>query len=84
MAERPSETLARVAAARLPLLLIVASDTVATDHGRRALERFRSEVASAEIVELDSGHDLLADAPEKTIDLVARFLTATASRRSPG
>lgn len=57
----------------MPTVLVVASETVATDHGRRARERFRSEVPSAEVVELDSGHDLLADAPEETTDVVAKL-----------
>ena len=73
VAERPSETLLPLASARVPVLLVVASDTVATEHGRRALERFRSAVPAAEVCELDSGHDLLADAPRETIAAVAAF-----------
>ena len=74
IAERPSRTLPQVGSAGVPTLLVVASDTVATEHGRAALERFRSEIPAAETVELDSGHDLLADAPEETLAVVATFL----------
>lgn len=78
MAERPSSTLGRLAALELPVLLVVASDTVATEHGQRALERFRRAVPAAEVLQLESSHDLLADAPAETIAAIASFLPPVA------
>ena len=72
--EPPSPTLERLGRLDLPILLVVASDTVGTEHGRRALERFRTEVPHAKVVELDSGHDLLADRPDETISAVGGWL----------
>ncbi len=63
-----------LAASTLPILLIVASDTIGTEHGRRALERFRGAVPAADVVEADSGHDVLADAPRETIAAISSFL----------
>jgi pimeloyl-ACP methyl ester carboxylesterase len=70
--EQPSSTHAALGASDLPILLVVATrnDTAAE------LERFRAAVPHAEIRTVDSGHDLLADAPEETIPLVADFLAA--------
>lgn len=74
IAERPSATLERLGRLDLPILLLVAADTIRTEHGRRALERFRAAVPAAEVEELDSGHDVFADAPARTIGVIAAFL----------
>ncbi len=73
MVEPPSATLESLEKLEVPILLVVASDTISTEHGRRALERFRSAVPDAEVVEVDSGHDLLADAPEDTLAVLDRW-----------
>ena len=72
--ERPSGTLPALGRLDAPTLLVTASDTIAQDGAQRALERFRTAVPHAEVHELESGHDLLADAPEETIDLVGSWL----------
>jgi hypothetical protein len=51
-------------------VIATANDTTAE------IERFRAAVPQAEVRRVDSGHDLLADAPEETIRLVADFLLA--------
>lgn len=81
--EPPSATVGRLAALDLPILVVAATATLAA-HGKPALERFRAAVPRAEVVVVDSGHDLLADAPEETIRLVGEWLRAGAgSRKSP-
>ena len=74
IAERPSATVDRLGRLELPILLVVASDTVGTEYGAAALERFRAAVPTAEVVELDSGHDLLADKPRETISALGGWL----------
>jgi pimeloyl-ACP methyl ester carboxylesterase len=68
--EQPSSTHATLGSGDLPVLLVIATenDTAAE------VERFRAAVPGAEVRRVDSGHDLLADAPEETIRLVADFL----------
>ena len=73
--EPPSSTLATLATLELPILLLVASDTIGQEWGRRALERFRAAVPRAEVLTVDSGHDLLADAPDETIRAVGEWLS---------
>lgn len=53
-----------------PILLVVASGNDTASE----VERFRRSVPHAEIRRIDSGHDLLADAPEETIALVSEWL----------
>ena len=74
MVEQPSLTLPELGRLELPVLLVASTGTVGTDWGRAALERFREHVPSADVLELDSGHDLLADAFEETISAVASWL----------
>jgi pimeloyl-ACP methyl ester carboxylesterase len=69
--ERPSAALGAV---RCPLLLVVASETVA-QLGEKPLERFRAAVPRAEVITIDSSHDVLADALEPTLDAVGGFVT---------
>jgi pimeloyl-ACP methyl ester carboxylesterase len=73
--EQPSSTHAALGATDLPILLVLASgnDTAAE------VERFRAAVPHAELTSVDSSHDLLADAPEETIALVAGWLDAVAT-----
>jgi pimeloyl-ACP methyl ester carboxylesterase len=68
--EQPSSTHPALGRTDVPILLVTASrnDTAAD------VERFRAAVPQAELRIVDSGHDLLADAPEQTIALVARWL----------
>jgi pimeloyl-ACP methyl ester carboxylesterase len=81
--EPPSEKLAALSAANVPVLLVVASAT--TERlGPRPLERFRARVPRGEIVTLESPHDVVRYAPVETFAALAAFLSATAaSRRSP-
>ena len=72
--EPPSAVLAEI---RCPVLLVTASDTVA-NLGERPLERFRAAVPHAEVVQLDSSHDVLADALEPTLDAVGDFVVRNA------
>ena len=83
MAEPPSKTLEELGRLVLPILLAVASDTIGTNHGWKALERFRRAVPRARVEEVDSGHDLLSDAPEETISIIGRFLAGMAPRAIP-
>jgi pimeloyl-ACP methyl ester carboxylesterase len=58
------------ASLRVPVLLVVASDN--EDH--EALERFRIALPQATVHVVDSGHDVVEDAPEATVRLVAGWL----------
>jgi pimeloyl-ACP methyl ester carboxylesterase len=71
--ERPSETLPRLGETGLPVLLVVATATLAS-LGEGPLARFCRAVPHAEIVTLESSHDLLRDAPDETIRIVGDFL----------
>jgi pimeloyl-ACP methyl ester carboxylesterase len=70
LSEQPSSTHAALGAGDVPILLVLASenDTAAE------VERFRAAVPRAELHTVESGHDLLADAPEETIALVGSWL----------
>jgi pimeloyl-ACP methyl ester carboxylesterase len=68
--EQPSSAHEALGRSGLPVLLVVASEN---DSGAE-VERFRAAVPTAEIREVESGHDLLADAPEETIALVSGWL----------
>jgi pimeloyl-ACP methyl ester carboxylesterase len=72
--EPPSEVLARI---RCPVLLVVATEMV-EQLGERPLERFRTALPQTEVVTLDSGHDLLADAFDETVDAVGAFVMRAA------
>jgi pimeloyl-ACP methyl ester carboxylesterase len=74
--QQPSGTHRRLAREHFPILLVVASgnDTAAE------LERFRRAVPRAEVREIDSGHDLLADAPDETIAVVSRWVRSVLGR----
>ena len=86
--ERPSSTLSALGQLDLPILLVVASETVANEWAARGLQRFRAAVPHADVRQIDSGHDLLADAPNATIQAVgdwlrgAGVLAASAEARS--
>jgi pimeloyl-ACP methyl ester carboxylesterase len=73
--EPPSSTLAALGRLDLPILLLAASDTIGQEWGKRALDRFRAAVPRAEVVTVESGHDLLADAPEQTIRAVGEWVS---------
>jgi pimeloyl-ACP methyl ester carboxylesterase len=68
--EQPSSAHEALGRSGLPVLLVVASENDSRDE----VERFRAAVPTAEIREVESGHDLLADAPDETIELVAEWL----------
>jgi pimeloyl-ACP methyl ester carboxylesterase len=65
--EPPSAELAGIEA---PVLLILASDNEDAD----ALERFKQAQPGARVEVVDSGHDVLEDAPQETARLVTEFL----------
>jgi 3-oxoadipate enol-lactonase len=76
IAEPPTEQLAALGGTGLPVLLVTSGERAGDEEGRAAVERFGAAVPQAEIVHIeDSGHDLLADAPEPTIRAVGEFLT---------
>ena len=77
--EPPSEMLPALARARLPVLLVAATEPQVE---RRAddLARFRAALPGAEIRTIvGAGHNLLVDAPEETIRLVGDWLRSTLS-----
>ena len=74
--EPPTERLGDLGRTGLPVLLVTSGERAGDEAGRAAVERFRAAVPQAETVHIeDSGHDLLADAPEATIRAVGEFLT---------
>lgn len=74
--EPPTEQLAALGRARVPVLLITSGERAGDAEGKSAVAQFRAAVPQAEVVHVeDSGHDLLADAPEETIRAVGAFLT---------
>jgi pimeloyl-ACP methyl ester carboxylesterase len=77
--EPPRDVLALDAEPRCPTLLVVASESLEQEWAAQALEDFRARVPSAEVMELDSGHDLLADAPKETTRVVGEWLRLAAS-----
>jgi lipase len=68
--EQPSSAHEALGRTGLPVLLVVASES----ETGADVERFRAAVPAAEIAEVESGHDLLADAPDETIALVSKWL----------
>ena len=68
--EPPSSTLPALGKLDLPILLLLAS----RNDTRAASDRFRAAVPRATVDMLDSEHDLLAQAPDETIRLVADWL----------
>jgi pimeloyl-ACP methyl ester carboxylesterase len=73
--EQPSTTFGALGTTAVPMLLVVGSrnDTAAE------LRRFRTAVPACAIETIDAGHDLLADAPRETVDLVASWLLRATS-----
>ena len=69
--EQPSSTHRALGGSDLPILLVIATrnDTAAE------LDRFRAVVPHAEVRTIESGHDLLADAPDETMETVAAFVS---------
>jgi pimeloyl-ACP methyl ester carboxylesterase len=68
--ERPSSALSEI---RCPVLLVAATETLER-LGRAPLERFRAAVPHGEVVTIESGHDLLADALDETVAAVGDFV----------
>jgi pimeloyl-ACP methyl ester carboxylesterase len=68
--EQPSTTHSALGRIRVPILLVLAdrNDTAAEAEG------FQRAVPHAELRSIESGHDLLADAPDATIALVSEWL----------
>lgn len=81
-AGRPSATLPTVGAGDYPVLVVAAQDTLDQEWAQAALERFRSAVPRADVETVDGAHDVLADAPEETIGLVAEWLRGRLPNRS--
>jgi len=79
ISDPPTEQLAALGGTGLPVLLVTSGDRAADEEGQASVARFREAVPQAEVVHvLDSGHDLLADAPEQTIRAVGEFLSRPA------
>jgi 3-oxoadipate enol-lactonase len=73
--EPPTEQLAALGRTGLPVLLVTSGERAGDDDGQAAVADFRAAVPQADVVHLpDSGHDVLADEPEKTIRAVGEFL----------
>jgi pimeloyl-ACP methyl ester carboxylesterase len=74
--EPTAALLPALAQAALPILLLASDQAIAQDaSAREGLERFRAALPAATVERVeDAGHDLLADAPETIISLVARWL----------
>jgi pimeloyl-ACP methyl ester carboxylesterase len=68
--QQPSSTHAELGRIEVPILLVVASGNDTADE----LDRFRRLVPRADARELESGHDVLADAPDETIALVSEWV----------
>jgi len=74
--EPPTEQLAALGRTGLPVLLVTSGERAGDEEGKAAVAWFRAAVPHAEVVHVpDSGHDLLAEAPEKTIRAVGEFLS---------
>lgn len=71
--EQPSTTHAALGRTGLPVLLVLATGNDTSEE----LERFRAAVPQVETRTIESGHDLLADAPEETIVAVSSWLRST-------
>jgi pimeloyl-ACP methyl ester carboxylesterase len=69
--------LARLAATRVPTLVAASAEIVASEPAAaRALQRFRERVGHADVELIDgAGHDVLAEAPARTTQLVGEWLT---------
>jgi pimeloyl-ACP methyl ester carboxylesterase len=72
--EPPAAAVPGLAANDVPILLVTASQTVGEEWAEAALRRFLHAVPRAEVVEVESSHDLLADAPAETIAIVGEWL----------
>jgi 3-oxoadipate enol-lactonase/4-carboxymuconolactone decarboxylase len=68
--EQPSSAHAALGQLDLPILLVLATRNPTAEE----TARFRELVPRARLLEIDSRHDLLADAPEETTSLVADWL----------
>jgi pimeloyl-ACP methyl ester carboxylesterase len=73
MQEQPSTTHGELGRTRIPVLLAVASQNDTTAE----VDRFRAAVPDAQVATIDSGHDVLADAPDETIALVGDWLRSS-------
>jgi lipase len=80
--ERPSAALDALRHANVPVLVVAASQTIEEEWALAALARFRTAVPGAEIRTVDSGHDVLADAPGESIPLVGEWLNAVTISRA--
>ena len=68
--EQPSSAHEGLGLRGLPVLLVLASENDTSAE----VERFRAAVPQVELRIIDSGHDLLAEAPNETIDVVSTWL----------
>jgi pimeloyl-ACP methyl ester carboxylesterase len=74
--EPPTEQLVALGLTGLPVLLVTSGERAGDEEGQAAVENFAASVPQAEVVHVpESGHDLLADAPEPTIRAVGEFLS---------
>jgi pimeloyl-ACP methyl ester carboxylesterase len=73
--EQPSSTHASLGRSGLRVLLVIAT----RNDTRAELERFRAAVPQVETRDVDSDHDLLADAAAETIRTVGAWLRSTVS-----
>jgi pimeloyl-ACP methyl ester carboxylesterase len=70
--EQPSTTHEALGKIDVPILLVLATD----NDTAAEVARFRATVPQADLRTIECGHDLLADAPEKTIRTVGEWLRA--------
>jgi pimeloyl-ACP methyl ester carboxylesterase len=76
--EPPAAAVPGLAANDVPILLVTASQTVGEEWAAAALRRFLEAVPRADVVAVESSHDLLADALDETIRVVGDWLAQRA------
>jgi pimeloyl-ACP methyl ester carboxylesterase len=74
----PAAAVPALASNDVPILLVTASQTIGADWAAAALGRFLDAVPRTEVQEVESSHDLLADAPAETIKVVGEWLAQRA------
>jgi pimeloyl-ACP methyl ester carboxylesterase len=74
--QQPSSTHAALVSLEIPILLVLASRNDTAEEARR----FEVAVPRAELVTIEGGHDLFADAPEDVAAVVADWLDGVEAR----
>ena len=76
-----TETWPALAAAGIPVLLLVATEPAEVEDFRaRAVKRFSAALPEADVVRIAGGHDLIADAAPEVARVVGDWLSRAGSR----